>query len=82
MNVRDALGYAYLGNRKDRRDNANVEKALLADWLTRQGHGDNVTDKALALGGNKTLYDANREVYGLLRDELNRTPLAHETWRY
>ena len=71
---RDALGYAYLGNRKDRRDNANVEKALLADWLARQGHGDNVTDKALdtldkalALGGNKTLYDANREVYGLLR---------------
>ena len=71
---RDALGYAYLGNHRDRRDNANVEKALLADWLARQGHGDKVIDKALdkldkavALGGNKTLYDANREVYGLLR---------------
>lgn len=70
---RDALGYAYLGNHRDRRDNANVEKALLADWLARQ-HGDKVFDKALdkldkavALGGNKTLYDANREVYDLLR---------------
>ena len=68
----DALGYAYLGNWKGRRDNANVEKALLTDWLTRQGHGDKAIDKALhkldaALGINKTLYDANREVYGLLR---------------
>ena len=70
----DALGYAYLGNWQGRRDNANVEKALLSDWLARQGHGGKVIDKALdtldkaaALGGNKTLYDANREVYGLLR---------------
>ena len=67
---RDALGYAYLGNHRDRRDNANVEKALLADWLARQGHGDKVIDKALdtldkavVLGGNKTLYDANRKPY-------------------
>ena len=71
---RDALGYAYLGNWQRRRDNANVEKESLRDWLARQGHGAKVRDKALdtldkaaALGGNKTLYDANREVYGLLR---------------
>ena len=70
----DALGYAYLGNWQRRRDNANVEKESLAAWLERQGHGAKVRDKALdtldkaaALGGNKTLYDANREVYGLLR---------------
>ena len=70
----DALGYAYLGNWQRRRDNANVEKESLRDWLARQGHGAKVRDKALdtldkaaALGGNKTLYDANREVYGLLR---------------
>ena len=70
----DALGYAYLGNWQRRRDNANVEKESLRDWLARQGHGAKVRDKAFdtldkaaALGGNKTLYDANREVYGLLR---------------
>ena len=71
---RDVLGYAYLGHWKDRPDNGNVEEALLTDWLTRQGHHDKVIGKVLfelskagAVGGSKTLYDANREVYGLLR---------------
>jgi type I restriction enzyme R subunit len=70
----ESLGYAYLGNRKDRDDNGNVEKALLTGWLQRQGYGDKLIAKALreldqaaALSGSKTLYDANREVYGLLR---------------
>ena len=50
------------------------ERALVTDWLKRQGHSDKIVDKALfelnkaaALGGSKTLYDSNREVYGLLR---------------
>ncbi len=71
---KDALGYAYLGHWKDRESNSNVELALLNDWLKRQGHSDRVTakvlhelSKATALGGSKTLYDANREVYRLLR---------------
>ncbi len=71
---RDALGYAYLGNWQDRADNRNVDKARLIGWLKRQGHSDKIIDKALyeldkaaALGGSKTLYAANREVYGLLR---------------
>ena len=71
---RDALGYRDLGSRQDRSDNRNVEKKLVADWLKRQGHSDKIIDKALfelnkaaGLGGSKTLYDANREVYGLLR---------------
>ena len=70
----DALGYTYLGHWKDRADNSNVEKALLSDWLKRQGHDDKIItkalkqlDKAAALSGSKTLYDANREVYRLLR---------------
>ena len=70
----DALGYNYFGDWKDRQDNANIEKALLIGWLKRQSHGDNLIAKALfelnraaALGGSQTLYDANREVYGLLR---------------
>ena len=69
-----ALGYAYLGDWKDRGGNSNIEKTLLADWLSRQGHSDKIIAKVLfelgkaaSLGGSKTLYDANREVYGLLR---------------
>ena len=71
---RQALGYAYLGHWKDREGNSNIEDGLLAEWLTRQGHSDRIIAKVLfelgkaaALGGSKTLYDANREVYGLLR---------------
>ena len=69
-----ALGYAYLGDWKDRGGNSNIEKTLLTDWLSRQGHSDKIIAKVLfelgkaaSLGGSKTLYDANREVYGLLR---------------
>ena len=69
-----ALGYAYLGDWKDRDGNSNIEKTLLTEWLTRQGHSNRIIAKVLfelgkaaALGGSKTLYAANREVYGLLR---------------
>ena len=71
---RDTLDYAYLGDWKDRVDNGNVEKELLTGWLKRRGNGDGVISKVLfelgkaaAPGGSKNLYDANREVYGLLR---------------
>ena len=70
----DSLGYAYLGNWKDRPDNGNLEEGLLSAWLTRQGHSNKVITKvmfelrkAVSLGGSRTLYDANREVYELLR---------------
>ena len=70
----NALGYKYLGHWKDRPDNRNVERELVADWLKRQGHSDKIIDKVLfelnkaaALGGSKNLYDANRETYSLLR---------------
>jgi len=82
---RDALGYAYLGHWQDRPDNGNVEEAQLTDWLARQGHSDKITAKVLfelgkaaALGGSKTLYDANREVYGLLRYGVKVRPEAGE----
>lgn len=72
--LRDTLCYTYLGHWKSREDNSNIEKDLLTNWLRRQGHDDKVINrvlfelyKAAALGGSKTLYDANREVYGLLR---------------
>lgn len=69
-----SLGYDYLGNRKDRPDNHNVEESRLTKWLNAQSHSDKIISKALyelgkasAPGGSKTLYDANREVYSLLR---------------
>ncbi len=71
---KDALGYAYLGNWQDRANNRNIEEELVTDWLKRQRHDSKIIDKALfelgrgaALGGSKTLYDVNRDVYGLLR---------------
>ena len=82
---RDALGYAYLGHWQDRPDNGNVEEAQLTDWLKRQGHSDKITAKVLfelgkaaALGGSKTLYDANREVYGRLRYGVKVRPEVGE----
>ena len=82
---RDALGYAYLGHWKDHPNNRNIEKNLLAGWLKRRGHGGKIVDKALdelnkaaALGGSKTLYDANREVYGLLRYGVKVRPEVGE----
>ena len=71
---RDVLGYEWLGNRQDRPGNANVERTLLVGWLRGRGYDQTISERALfelgkaaALGGSKTLYDANREVYGLLR---------------
>ena len=71
---RRRLGYRYLGNWQERPNNRNIEAGLLTRFLARQGHDPAIINKALdmlgkaaALGGGKTLYDANREVYGLLR---------------
>ncbi len=82
---RDALGYAFRGNWKNRLGNRNVEKELLTDWLRRQGYGTGIIaktlvklNKAAALGGSKTLYDANREVYGLLRYGVKVRPSVGE----
>ena len=68
------LNVVILGNWEERPDNSNVEEELLCAWLTRQGHSEKIIGKALhelgkakVLGGSKNLYDANREVYGLLR---------------
>jgi type I restriction enzyme, R subunit len=82
---REGLGYGYLGNWEERAGNSNVEEELLIEWLKRQGHDDKIIgkvlrelDKAKALGGSKNLYDANREVYGLLRYGVRVKPEAGE----
>lgn len=70
----DKLGYDYLGEWKSRVGNSNVEEEYLTDWLKRQGHNEYIIkqvfrklDADLVVGGTKTLYDANRAVYGRLR---------------
>ena len=72
--LRDSLGYRYLGRWQDREGNGNIDQSLLGDWLQRRGNSPTLIAKVLdrlgksaALGGSKTLYDANREIYGLLR---------------
>ena len=81
----DALDYAYLGHWQDRVGNSNIEKELLTEWLKRHGHSDQVVervlfqlDRAAGLGGSKTLYDANRELYGLLRYGVKVQPAPGE----
>ena len=70
----EALGYAYLGNWRERQWNSNVEKESLDAWLSEQEYSRKIIDKVLfevdkaaALGGTQTLYAANRAVYRLLR---------------
>jgi type I restriction enzyme, R subunit len=71
---RDHLGYEYLGDWHEREGNSNIEKKLLGDWLFKRGVSDTLINRsfralehASALGDGKHLYDANRDVYSLLR---------------
>jgi type I restriction enzyme R subunit len=70
---RDVLGYRYLGNWEERPDNRNIEESLLRAFLKERKVKDSLIGKALYELGkvagdqNKSLYDINQEVYGLLR---------------
>jgi type I restriction enzyme R subunit len=71
---RDSMDYDYLGNWQYRDANSNVEVELLAQSLRDRGYGDNLISKVIdklksdaSLGGGRDLYEANRDVYGLLR---------------
>ncbi|MDE1220848.1 HsdR family type I site-specific deoxyribonuclease [Vibrio aestuarianus] len=70
----DQLDYDYLGDWEYREGNRNIETALLTDWLAERGVSEALIkrtlrklDVAAALGEGKKLYDANKEVYRLLR---------------
>lgn len=70
----ESLGYEYLGNWGYRDGNSNVEVKLLAQNLRARGYSDILINKAVdklksdaSLGGGRDLYEANRDVYGLLR---------------
>ena len=70
----DELGYRYLGNWHTRADNKNIERDILARWLKSRDVSTaliarviSTLEKAAALGSGIKLYDANKEVYRLLR---------------
>ncbi|MCI0618111.1 HsdR family type I site-specific deoxyribonuclease, partial [bacterium] len=70
---RDRLGYEYLGNWEEREGNSNIEDEYLRAVLVRSGYSKQLIDRAAAelkkIAGkqNASLYDINKEVYGLLR---------------
>jgi type I restriction enzyme R subunit len=81
----DHLGYELLGNFKDRPDNSNIEEGLLAGNLRRRGYDDTLIEKAIrelqraaATGGGRDLYEASKDVYGLLRYGVGVKPAAGE----
>ncbi|MFM5092032.1 type I restriction endonuclease [Aeromonas caviae] len=68
------LGWHYLGNWHTRPNNRNVEPALLTSWLAGRGVDGALIprvlrqlERAASLGEGRQLYDANKEVYRLLR---------------
>jgi len=70
----DTLGYDYLGNWIDRENNRNIEEGILHKFLKdMQGYEKSLINRALhelnrvAGDQSRSLYDINREVYGLLR---------------
>lgn len=74
------LGYEYLGNWQDREDNQPIEEQYLHAWLLQRGYPEPLIDRAifelrkLAYADNKSLYDINKEVYGLLRYGIKLKP--------
>jgi type I restriction enzyme R subunit len=72
--LRGSLGFDYLGNWGYREGNSNVETELLTQYLRARGYDGALINKAIdrlksdaSLGGGRNLYEANRDVYGLLR---------------
>lgn len=67
------LKYDYLGNWEDREGNSNIEVEYLQKFLERNGYNKRLIEKAIselkrtAEKQNVSLYDLNKEVYGLLR---------------
>ncbi|UZF56588.1 HsdR family type I site-specific deoxyribonuclease [Gordonia polyisoprenivorans] len=82
---REQLGYEYLGNWEGRAGNSNIERQLLIQNLKARGYDDNLInraveklDKAAAVGAGHDLYEANKDVYSLLRYGVKVQPGAGE----
>lgn len=70
----DQLGYEYGGKWEYREGNSHVETALLEQNLRARGFEESLINRAItqlkkaaSLGGGRKLYEANRDVYNLLR---------------
>lgn len=70
----DSFDYNYLGNWEHRSGNSNIEVDLLTKNLRKRGYSELLINKAIdklrsdaSLGGGRDLYEANRDVYNLLR---------------
>lgn len=70
---REELGYRYLGNLQGL-TNKNIREADLLVWLAKRGVSDALAQSAVKslqdlnyLGGGRRLYDANGDIYQLLR---------------
>jgi len=68
------LGYDYQGNWERRTGNSNIEIDLLTQNLKARGYNENLVNRALEqlikaafVGAGHDLYEANRDVYQLLR---------------
>lgn len=67
------LNYEYLGNWQDRPSNSNIEEDILRKYLLKAGYSEALITRAIftlnktAGDQSKSLYDVNKEVYGLLR---------------
>jgi type I restriction enzyme R subunit len=70
---RDELGYRYAGDWSDRPGNTNIEEGLLTEHLSKNGYSAEQISRAIYLlkteanHPNRSLYDNNKAVYGLLR---------------
>jgi type I restriction enzyme, R subunit len=77
----EELDYESLGNWEYRDGNSNVEVELLAANLKARGYDDNLINRAIdrlksdaSLGGGRDLYEANQDVYRLLRYGVHVKP--------
>ena len=77
----EELGFEYLGNWEYRDGNSNIEVELLTQNLKARGYADNLINKAIlklmsdaSLGGGRDLYEANQDVYRLLRYGVHVKP--------
>lgn len=70
---RERLRYDYLGNWEEREGNSNIEEEYLRAFLVRSGYDEQLIERAIAdlkrAAGkqNMSLYDLNKDIYGLLR---------------
>lgn len=72
--LRDQLGFEYLGNWEHRQGNSNIEVGLLEQNLRARGYDERLINRAVshlqragALSAGRDLYEANQEVYSILR---------------